>query len=145
MNCKHVNDQYAAKYNNYTDKPNVTITIRTCICKVIGSNFGRTPAILAAVRDCPPDTYRYVTLLLHRHLFLKTKKKTKLRGLYSASKLYRPSDCRLSAKLVPTFADRGCHVVSVTDSYGRILGFLIFYNSLFTIHPIIRRFKLKDK
>jgi hypothetical protein len=25
---------------------------------------------------------------------------------------------------VPTFADRGCHVVSVTDPYGRILGFL---------------------
>jgi hypothetical protein len=38
--------------------------------------------------------------------------------------LYRPSDCRLSAKLVPTFADRGCDVVSVTDPYGRILGFL---------------------
>jgi hypothetical protein len=31
---------------------------------------------------------------------------------------------RLSAKLVPTFADRGCRVVSVTDPYGRILGFL---------------------
>jgi hypothetical protein len=31
---------------------------------------------------------------------------------------------RLSAKLVPTHADRGCHVVSITDSYGRILGFL---------------------
>jgi CBS-domain-containing membrane protein len=29
----------------------------------------------------------------------------------------------LSAKLVPTFADRGCHVVSVMDLYGRILGF----------------------
>jgi hypothetical protein len=27
-------------------------------------------------------------------------------------------------KLVPTFADRGCHVVSVTDPYGRILRFL---------------------
>jgi hypothetical protein len=27
--------------------------------------------------------------------------------LYSASELYRLSDCRLSAKLVPTFADRG--------------------------------------
>jgi hypothetical protein len=27
-------------------------------------------------------------------------------------------------KLVPTFADRGCHVVSVTDPYGRILWFL---------------------
>jgi hypothetical protein len=33
-------------------------------------------------------------------------------------------DSRLSAKLVPTFADRGCHVVSVTDPYGRILAFL---------------------
>jgi hypothetical protein len=30
----------------------------------------------------------------------------------SASKLYPPSDCRLSAKLVPDFADRECHVVS---------------------------------
>jgi hypothetical protein len=27
-------------------------------------------------------------------------------------------------KLVPTFAGRGCHVVSVTNPYGRILGFL---------------------
>jgi hypothetical protein len=25
---------------------------------------------------------------------------------------------------LPTFADQGCHVVSVTDPYGRILGFL---------------------
>jgi hypothetical protein len=38
--------------------------------------------------------------------------------------LYRPSDRRLSAKLVPTFMDRGCHVVSVTDPYGRILDFI---------------------
>jgi hypothetical protein len=42
----------------------------------------------------------------------------------SASKLYRPSDRRLSAKLVSTFADRGCHVVSAKDPYGRNLGFL---------------------
>jgi hypothetical protein len=42
----------------------------------------------------------------------------------SASELCRPSDRRLSAKLVPNFADRGCHVVSVTDPYGRNLGFL---------------------
>jgi hypothetical protein len=38
----------------------------------------------------------------------------------SASELYR---C-FSAKWLPTFADKGCHVVSVTDPYGRILGFL---------------------
>jgi hypothetical protein len=42
----------------------------------------------------------------------------------SASELYRPSDSRLSAKWLPTFADKGCHVVSVTDPYGRILDFL---------------------
>jgi hypothetical protein len=42
----------------------------------------------------------------------------------SASELYRLDDRRLSEKLVPAFADRGYHVVSVTDPYGRILGFL---------------------
>jgi hypothetical protein len=33
----------------------------------------------------------------------------------SSSELYRSSDRRLSAKLVPTFTDTGCHVISVTD------------------------------
>jgi hypothetical protein len=42
----------------------------------------------------------------------------------SASELHRPSDRRLSAKLVSTFADRGCRVVSAMDPYSRILGFL---------------------
>jgi hypothetical protein len=42
----------------------------------------------------------------------------------SASELHRPRDRRLSAKLVPTFANTGCHMVSVTDPYGRIVGFL---------------------
>jgi hypothetical protein len=42
----------------------------------------------------------------------------------SASVLHLPSDRSLSAKLVPTFADRGWNVVSVTEPYGRILGFL---------------------
>jgi hypothetical protein len=36
----------------------------------------------------------------------------------SLSELHPPSDSRLSAKLLPTY------VVSVTDPYGRILGFL---------------------
>jgi hypothetical protein len=42
----------------------------------------------------------------------------------SANELHRPSDHRLWAKLAPNFADRGCHVVSVTDPYDRILGYL---------------------
>jgi hypothetical protein len=37
----------------------------------------------------------------------KLKKEKKLRGLHSASELYRLTDRRLSAKLVPTFAERG--------------------------------------
>jgi hypothetical protein len=42
----------------------------------------------------------------------------------SASEMCQPSDRRFSAKLLPTFADRECHVVSVTDAYGRSLDFL---------------------
>jgi hypothetical protein len=30
----------------------------------------------------------------------------------------------LVGEVMPTFEDRGCHVVSMTDPYGRILGFL---------------------
>jgi hypothetical protein len=41
----------------------------------------------------------------------------KLRGLQPASELYRPSDRPLLTKLVPTFADRGCHVVSATGNW----------------------------
>jgi hypothetical protein len=59
-----------------------------------------------------------VTLLLYRPL------KTKLHGLspranYTdrATAACRRSDCQ-------HFADRGCHMVSVTDPYGRILDFL---------------------
>jgi CBS-domain-containing membrane protein len=61
-------------------------------------------------------------MFLGGHLKQKTNKQTPWSEF--ASELYRLSDRHLSAKLVPTFADRGCHVVSVTDSYGRILGFL---------------------
>jgi hypothetical protein len=42
----------------------------------------------------------------------------------SVCELYRSSDRRLLAKFVPTFVDKECDVVSVTDPYGRILGFL---------------------
>jgi hypothetical protein len=35
------------------------------------------------------------------------------------NELYRPSDRRMSAKLMSTFADRGCRVISETDLHGR--------------------------
>jgi hypothetical protein len=50
-------------------------------------------------------------------LILYTKKK--LRGLSPQRKLYRPSNRRLSAKLVSTLADRDCRVVSATNPHGR--------------------------
>jgi hypothetical protein len=40
------------------------------------------------------------------------------------SELYRLRDRRLSTKLVSTFVDKWCHVVSVTDPYGLVLCFL---------------------
>jgi hypothetical protein len=45
-------------------------------------------------------------------------KKTKLNSMACVRKWTILSDCRLLAKLVPTSADRGYHMVSVTDPYG---------------------------
>jgi hypothetical protein len=42
----------------------------------------------------------------------------------SASELYWLSHRSMSAKLLPNFADSGCHVVSATDPHVCILGFL---------------------
>jgi hypothetical protein len=42
----------------------------------------------------------------------------------SVSELYPPRDRRLTAKLVSTFEERGCHVVSMRDPYVRDLDFL---------------------
>jgi hypothetical protein len=61
-------------------------------------------------------------VLMSTHLIMKKYGKTPWSE--SASELFRPSDRRSSVKLVPTVADRGYHVVSVTDPYGRILDFL---------------------
>jgi hypothetical protein len=58
------------------------------------------------------------------HLLYTYCKKKQTPWPESTSELYRPNDRRLLTKLVPTCADRGCHVVSVKDPYGRIPGFL---------------------
>jgi hypothetical protein len=71
---------------------------------------------------CTYTHYCHYPQKYFQYLLLKGKNKTAWSE--SASELYRPSDRRLSAKWLPTFADRGCHVVSVTDPYGHILRFL---------------------
>jgi hypothetical protein len=52
-----------------------------------------------------------------------------------------PTDCRFSAKLVPTFAYRGRCVVSTTNPYDRILSFLdrsryYFFHSRGWVDPV---------
>jgi hypothetical protein len=68
---------------------------------------------------------RVLLRITHRQVFGNKQKRNKQNPWPECvNDLYRSSDRRMSAKLVPTFADRGCHVASVTDPYGRILGFL---------------------
>jgi hypothetical protein len=59
----------------------------------------------------------YGTVFPHTALitFLCNCKYIKTPWPESARELYRRRDRRLSAKWVPTFMDRGCHVVSLTD------------------------------
>jgi hypothetical protein len=61
----------------------------------------------------------------------------------SVSELYRQSDRRLSAKMVPTFADRGCRVVSAAEPYGCNLGFLDRIS--LTVQEVNKKLKLLRK
>jgi hypothetical protein len=63
-------------------------------------------------RGCKNNAYNFI------YLIQKTPRPE------PASKLYQPNNRRLSAKLVPTFADTRCHMVSVTHTYSCILRFL---------------------
>jgi hypothetical protein len=49
------------------------------------------------------------------------------------SKLYLPSYRRFLAKIVPSFADTGIRVATVTGPYGRIMGFL-YRSSYYLFH-----------
>jgi hypothetical protein len=55
---------------------------------------------------------------------MKRHKFHNFKSVASESELHRPSDRPFSAKLMPTLADGWCHVVSVTNPYGRNLEFL---------------------
>jgi hypothetical protein len=54
----------------------------------------------------------------------RMKTKTKLRGLSPRENYTDRATAACRRNLVPNFADKGCHVISVTDPYGRILCFL---------------------
>jgi hypothetical protein len=86
--------------------------------------FGRCARMLF---QNPPNTYIRKSNIFHSPgvwMFCDTKKKKIKKNLRGLSPQANYTDRRLSAKLVPTFADRGCHVVSAPNPHGRILGFL---------------------
>jgi hypothetical protein len=81
---------------------------------------------LKGLRKLKKKQNKFTDLVRNRShdLPVYTKKQKQTPWSESASELYRPSDRRLSAKRLPTFAVKGCHVVSVMDPFGRILCFL---------------------
>jgi hypothetical protein len=63
--------------------------------------------------------YSWSTFKADKDTFVQSCSWIKLKlNSVTPSKRYRPSDRRLLVKLVPTFADRECRVVSATDSHG---------------------------
>jgi hypothetical protein len=90
--------------------------------EVTYANGSHVQACRRITNDFYDALWRIIFVFFHENTVQAITKKTPWSE--SASELYRPSDRRSSAKWLPTFADKGCHVVSVTDPYGRILGFL---------------------
>jgi hypothetical protein len=119
--CSHKTNEHNIGENNYRQcRQNVSEKSDSEPCRKRWSP-GKTR--VAASIMCPRDIGTFFT---HGNRFNNKTKKTPWSE--SASKLYWPSDRRLSAKRLPTFADRGCHVVSVTDPSGRILISLIIFS-----------------
>jgi hypothetical protein len=94
-------------------------TLYTClICALLTLFSTRLNFFIVAALQC---TFKAITLCTHPS---ESKTKQKPSWSESASELYRSSDRGLSAELVQIFADRWCHVVSVTVPYCRNIGLL---------------------
>jgi hypothetical protein len=112
------------------------------ICKELVWNTSSDLLTRSSALDSPTDTsqtlqnfrtargngQRFMSTLAAMKGRYKSKKK-KLRGLSPRANY---TDRRLSEKLVPTFADRGCRVVSATDPHSRILCFLDLATTIYS-------------
>jgi hypothetical protein len=100
---------------------------KACCTSTRSNHYGLKQSFLTFVNSQHTGLSAEVFKTNHHSLRKAVTKKEKTKQTpwpESARELYRPSDRRLSEKLVPTFADRGRHMVSVTYPYGRNLGFL---------------------
>jgi hypothetical protein len=93
-----------------------------CVCVVLCLGSGLATG-WSPLQGALPTVYRHYetekTAKVHKGCRVIDKQTNKLRGFSPQSELYRPSNRRLSAKLVATLADRGCRVVSATNPHGR--------------------------
>jgi hypothetical protein len=121
--CQHARALPATTRTSPTPRRRTVTSKYSSFTRLKAYGFGRVayPFFILYCRSEPDYYYYYYYYYYYSH--------TQIRGLnpqanYTDRATERPSDRRLSAKLVPIFADRGCHVVSVTNPYGRILVFL---------------------
>jgi hypothetical protein len=95
--CRERHICIVVAFSSNSQRGQVTSGARTAV--IFAESAARTPNLV----ECP----------LQKNCDSQKKKKTCPESL---SELYRPSDRRLSAKLVPTFAEKkGCSVVSAVD------------------------------
>jgi hypothetical protein len=80
---------------------------------------------------------RISKLMLIKTVFIVLSKKKKTNSMVWVRQQTIPTERPpLVGEWLPTFADKGCHVVSVTDPYVRILDFLDFSVTAFTFQVI---------
>jgi hypothetical protein len=122
-------------HNSHTDKRREAITatnsdkpLHTVVCVTV-------PKLRVSVKTGFPETippcehnllqkYTSCRGTVSSCLSPRIYKQKQTNSVASVRERTVPTERQLLAGVVPTFADRGCHVVSVTDPYGRILGFL---------------------
>jgi hypothetical protein len=97
---------WKVSWTNILPVPNV-ITLIICM---MSSHISRATGLIVIRVNI--DRSRPSALLVSRYLLESIKNSV---AWVRRRELYRPRDHRLSAKLVPTLADRGCRVVSPTN------------------------------
>jgi hypothetical protein len=83
-----------------------------CLCQYLQGN---AKVFLQSYNSILPNRFQFILSFILYKIWTPWPE--------SASEFYQPIDGRLSSKLVPTFTDIGCNVVSVTDPYDCNLDF----------------------
>jgi hypothetical protein len=113
FNCSYVNKNEQIPHKRFSVYSGFCFGWVALWC--IGNFWNLVLNIFSQTRDKLQHNFRVMNWSVSQASIQSLREKLQLSG---------PSNRRLPAKLVPTFADRGCRVVSATDPHSRILGFL---------------------